>query len=669
MDTKSKNIKYPFWVKMTVFVLAVACGILWWDQTLDFAATGSDLETAFSNSYLESNQYYGEMIEAAQYAVSAIRLANGEYGGTDGEPSAWESAAMPDFRFDAEQEVIAKYEDYYNSIYGTAQFPRVAYDGDDTGTIIRERIRTDKAEEIRQRQTQLQQAYYQNQKYNIEQGLRGFYYYASDGQTTITNVEHPDVSFFTARRTYYTLENGSVGADPSLWTLMERSYFAPSPGNIPYLTVYLSMTDDRLANRMAAYQAGRDTATRYVVHTIGLGLAFLLCLACLVLTTGRKCRGGAVQLCMLDRIYSDIAAGLLFLSLCLCLAGIDFRTPFYRMINSACTAAGLTAALLLLLSLVRRLKDRTLLRHSLIGTVVLWIWRTAVDLLHNRLFVLLSGKEYRTLADGVRRIRQGEPGFQIPIQKDKHLMALAGDINSISNGLQASVDRQLRAERMKTELITNVSHDLKTPLTSIINYTGLLEKETLQPAFANDYVKIISQKSEKLKSLTNDLFEISKAQSGNMEVHLERLEVGELLQQSMAELSDQIAASTLDFRVSCPAEGCHILADGRKLSRVMENLLGNCLKYALDGSRVYLDVKRQAGKCVLECKNISNYEMNFAADEIVERFTRGEESRTTQGSGLGLAIAKSFVEACGGQFTIVVDGDLFKAVITFDLAE
>lgn len=666
MDTKLKKISYPIWTKITAFVIAVACGVMLWSLTLDFAAGGSSPESAFSKSYFETNDYYGEMMNAAQLALSALQLARGDYGSADGLPVQWESAAR-DFRYEAERDIIEKYEDYYRSIYGTSLFPRTAYQSGDENTIIQERIRTDKAEEINQREIQLRQEYYQTIQHSVNQGLQGFYYYGSDGQTTVTNVDSPNPAFFTSRQTYYILENGQVSADSNLWPLMHSSFFMPNSQSVAFPTLYVSMTDDYLARRTAAYQTERDAATQYVVRCTWLGLLFLLCLAYLILSAGRTGWKSEVRLNSLDRIYSDINVVLLILSLCLCMIGIDFRTVFYRTVNSACTAIALTLALLLLLSLVRRMKDHTLLRHSLIWTIAAWIWRVLGDLLHNRLFVLLSGREFRTFADGVHRIQQGEPGFQIEIQKDRHLKALAGDVNSISSGLQASVDRQLRAERMKTELITNVSHDLKTPLTSIINYTGLLAKEQLQPDFANDYVKIISQKSEKLKDLTNDLFEISKAQSGNIDIHPERLELGELLQQSMAELSDRIAASTLDFRISCPADGCHIMADGRKLSRVVENLLGNILKYAMENSRVYIDIKQQDGKCMMEFKNISSYEMNFDADEIMERFTRGDQSRTTQGNGLGLAIAKSYVEACGGQFRIVVDGDLFKAVIIFDL--
>ncbi len=666
MDTKLKKISYPVWTKITAFAVAVACGVMLWSLTLDFSAGGSSPESAFSKSYFETNDYYGEMINAAQLALSALQLARGDYGDADGLSAEWESAAR-DFRYEAERDVIEKYEDYYQSIYGTSLFPRTAYQGGDEDTIIQERIRADKAEEINRREIQLRQEHYQTIQNGVNQGLQGFYYYASDGQTTVTNAENPSQAFFTSRQTYYILENGQVGADSNLWPLMRSAFYVPNSHNIAFPTLYVSMKDAYLAGKAAAYQTERDAATQYVVRCAGLGLLFLLCLAYLILSAGRTGWKSGVRLNFLDRIYSDVNVILLILSLCLCMVGIDFRTVFYRIVNSTCTALALALALLLLLSLVRRFKDHTLLRHSLIWAIAARIGRILNDLLHNRLFVLLPGREFRTFADGVRRIQQGEPGFQIEIQKDRHLQALAGDINSISSGLQASVDRQLRAERMKTELITNVSHDLKTPLTSIINYAGLLAKEHLQPDFANDYVKIISQKSEKLKDLTNDLFEISKAQSGNIDIHPERLELGELLQQSMAELSDRIAASSLDFRVSCPAGGCHIMADGRKLSRVVENLLGNILKYAMENSRVYIDIKQQDGKCVMEFKNISSYEMNFDAEEIMERFTRGDQSRTTQGNGLGLAIAKSYVEACGGQFRIVVDGDLFKAVLLFDL--
>ena len=231
--------------------------------------------------------------------------------------------------------------------------------------------------------------------------------------------------------------------------------------------------------------------------------------------------------------------------------------------------------------------------------------------------------------------------------------------------MQAALQNELRAERMKSELITNVSHDLKTPLTSILSYSDLLCQEQLTPEEANDYAKIIHQKSLRLKNLTSDLFDISKVQSGAEQMQCERIDACTLVRQALGEQDKAIAESRLTLKVDIPERELPIWADGKKMSRVMENLIGNCIKYALPGTRVFVSAAERDGQAVIELKNIANYAMDFDPGEITERFVRGDAARSTEGSGLGLAIAKSYVEACGGALAVEVDGDLFKVCITF----
>ena len=246
--------------------------------------------------------------------------------------------------------------------------------------------------------------------------------------------------------------------------------------------------------------------------------------------------------------------------------------------------------------------------------------------------------------------------------------ALAEEINDIADGFEETVAAKVNAERMKTELITNVSHDLKTPITSIITYTELLSKMENLPEEARDYASVIAKKSGQLKKLTQDLFDISKAQSGNEVVCLERLDVSLLISQSLAEYENEIQNAGLPFCIDVPKE-LYISADGGKMFRVLGNLISNILKYSMAGTRVFITASEKDGKVVLAFKNISAYPLNFNADEIIQRFVRGDESRTEEGNGLGLAIAKSYTELCGGQFEIVIDGDMFKAVLTFDSYE
>lgn len=272
---------------------------------------------------------------------------------------------------------------------------------------------------------------------------------------------------------------------------------------------------------------------------------------------------------------------------------------------------------------------------------------------------------FERVVEALRRLRGGDLSYKLTDMPAGVFASMADDINSLGDGMQLALQNEVRAERMKSELITNVSHDLKTPLTSILNYSDLLCQEHLTPEEANDYAKIIHQKGLRLKNLTSDLFDISKVQSGAEQMFCERLDACTLVRQALGEQDQSIGDGKLALKVDLPDHEVPVWADGKKMSRVMENLIGNCIKYAMPGTRVFVSVLERDGNAVIELKNIANYAMDFDASEITERFVRGDAARSTEGSGLGLAIAKSYVEACGGSFTVSVDGDLFKVQITF----
>lgn len=248
---------------------------------------------------------------------------------------------------------------------------------------------------------------------------------------------------------------------------------------------------------------------------------------------------------------------------------------------------------------------------------------------------------------------------------------LANDMNCIAEGLDKAVKNEVKSQRMKSELISNVSHDIKTPLTSIINYVDLLKKEGINSENASKYLDILEQKSQRLKILTEDLFEAAKASSGDMPIELQKLDIFYLIQQGLAELDDRIEKSELNFKVNIPEEKIYVLADGRLLWRVIENLLSNVFKYALKGSRVYINVinNENSDKISLIIKNISSYELNVEVDELMERFKRADESRSSEGSGLGLAIAKDLMEMQKGSLNLEIDGDLFKAIVNIPKCE
>jgi signal transduction histidine kinase len=249
------------------------------------------------------------------------------------------------------------------------------------------------------------------------------------------------------------------------------------------------------------------------------------------------------------------------------------------------------------------------------------------------------------------------------------LKAHADELNNLGQAISVAVDERMKSEHFKGELITNVSHDLKTPLTSIINYVDLLKKEDIDNPKAAEYIEVLDRKSQRLKKLTEDLVEASKASTGNLSVSLERVELRQLADQALAEYSERLEDQGLTVVRTVPDSQVWVQADGRHLWRVLDNLLSNCAKYALSGTRVYVEVRVHPDSAALSVKNISREALNVPPEALLERFVRGDESRTTEGSGLGLSIAQSLTELQNGRFDVDIDGDLFKATVTLPLAK
>ncbi len=283
-------------------------------------------------------------------------------------------------------------------------------------------------------------------------------------------------------------------------------------------------------------------------------------------------------------------------------------------------------------------------------------------------------KGWRAIREGTAAIVGGAPETVIDTDDMdrficKDLKEHAGQLNDLGSAINSAVEERMKSELMKAQLITNVSHDLKTPLTSIINYVDLLKKEDIENETARGYIEVLDRKSQRLKKLTEDLVEASKASTGAIAVTAERLDMTQLVNQALGEYSEKFAAAQLAPVPSLPDGEVWVSADGRHMWRILDNLLGNCLKYALPGTRVYLDLVKWDGNVVLSVKNVSAQQLNIPAEQLMERFVRGDESRTTEGSGLGLSIARSLTELQGGVFRLEVDGDLFKAVISLPEAK
>ena len=243
----------------------------------------------------------------------------------------------------------------------------------------------------------------------------------------------------------------------------------------------------------------------------------------------------------------------------------------------------------------------------------------------------------------------------------------AQNINNISEGIEIAVQERMKSERLKAELITNVSHDIKTPLTSIINYVDLLKKEKIENEKAKEYIFILENKSQRLKKLTEDLVEASKIQTGNVSLKKEKINVELLVKQAAGEFEDKFSKKGLDTIIESDKNEVFILADNRYMYRIIENLFSNISKYAMENSRVYIDIKTRKDKVNICIKNISKEKLNISSDELMQRFVRGDSSRATEGSGLGLSIAQNLTTIQGGTFNLVLDGDLFKVEIIFDM--
>lgn len=527
--------------------------------------------------------------------------------------------------------------------------------------------------------------------------------------------------------------NYSSGAFYNFNTTMGYSSYVISDTSDKY-EICIRMSDKMIEENSAVWNEtmeNANTAVTAVIILIALAAALFIYLLC---TTGRVYGKEEIQLMLIDKMYVEINLFLLLIisiggGLFTVLAAVYCLKVESVLIVNTLTAAGVFAvvslSMLLILSLVRNLKNETFLKRSLTAKICRFLLKTVkrffawlhgalsdikrsvltvsaenfdgrfigiIIIAYSAVIALLTVMTikapifsvfliavtlgtvafvskrligFSNLKKGIEKIKNSDLDYKITDCPDGVIRQMAEDINSIGEGLQKSLEREVKAERMKSELITNVSHDLKTPLTSIINYADLLAKETLTPHEANDYAAIIKQKSERLKQLTNDLFDISKVHSGNEEFNIEDIDICLLINQAMAELDERIRKSGLEFRVKADNKSVFVKGDGKKLSRVFENLLINCVKYAMKNTRVYVDISETDGGASIEIKNIAGYEMNFDESEITERFVRGDSARSSEGSGLGLAIVKSYTEGCGGSVEIKKDGDLFKVTLRF----
>lgn len=441
-------------------------------------------------------------------------------------------------------------------------------------------------------------------------------------------------------------------------------------------------------------------------------LALFISFIYLNFATGHKVQGSTIYLNNFDKIKTEIAA--IFMIGLGAVVLLGFRS-FFNISGDTIGILYYTSAFIFIenilfligyLSLVRRIKAGTFWSNSLIYSAMKFVKDVfknmnlvlAVSVLygaflivnailssflwdHNSLFALFllillngmvgvliikEGVARRSVLTGVNKIAEGDFEYKIStadIQGKNRELAVA--INNIGNGIQNAVEANMKNERLKTDLITNVSHDIKTPLTSIINYVDLLKREEIEDEKIRNYINILDSKSQRLKHLTEDLVEASKISSGNIVLNMEKINFVELIHQTNGEFAEKFNEKQLEIITSIPKESVVIEADGRRVWRIIENLYNNVAKYALEGTRVYIDLITISEDVYFSVKNISAQPLNISAEELTERFIRGDVSRSTEGSGLGLSIAKNLTELQKGRFSIYLDGDLFKVTVMF----
>ena len=510
------------------------------------------------------------------------------------------------------------------------------------------------------------------------------------------------------------LENFALTyTDKPLYTAQSTRLYALSDGSIYALTYTADLlqmeTAPTYSYLLLSWLVEHTALTVFLMVLFAVLALFFFCFS--MASAGHWAGHEGIHLTWLDKIPADV-----WLLVLLCTFFIGWEAFYYEWGRVFFCAALVPLVLLFLCAFAAQCKAGTVLRSALIARIARFLWRIVRSLflglwriakslpliwktalaglilvfiesvlfmqdyygtlaapflalkLAELLAVLYVAVNLRTLQKGGEKLANGD--FSSPIDT-KYLIGdfkrYGQELNDVQSGLEQAVQEQMKAEHLKTELITNVSHDIKTPLTSIVNYVDLLKKEDIPSPEAREYIAVLDRQSHRLKKLTEDLVEASKASSGALNVELQPTDVNVLLSQIEGEYQERLAACHLTLVTQPPAPGTMIQADSRLLSRVMDNLVSNVCKYAMENTRVYVTAAVRDGQAVISFKNVSRDELNISPDELMERFVRGDASRHSEGSGLGLSIARSLVQLQGGTFALSIDADLFRADIVFPL--
>jgi len=519
-----------------------------------------------------------------------------------------------------------------------------------------------------------------------------YYYYVSDGETVFTNVPDENEELLE--------EFDEVIYSSGAWTREKNTdenyvYFFEWEDN---LKLILTFHDEYMAAKQEFWENSRKNVMPFAVMAVScFVLAFGLGIY-LMAVTGRSQEDDELHMWRIDKTYTEIqgiaaiSIFALWLSVSEDLFGyrssvthkLDISQIYSLIFSGILTIVAVILLGVLSFSMIRKLKAKTFLKQSITYTVYFKVKDFLKSLFDGRryeMFPLTKALFYRQLAFIIVSFILVVLTFLFLFVPPLVLIPPVVEIaviywyvkynnityDEINKGFDVSLKEQMKSERMKVELITNVSHDLKTPLTSIISYIDLLSKEEGLSETARDYVNILREKSYRLKNIVSDLFDLAKSTSGDINLDMEKLDLKKLIEQTLGDMEDDIKDSGLQIKTRLPAEPVYIMADGKRLYRVFQNLIDNALKYSLKGTRVYIELEEANGKAIASIKNISGYEMNFTTEEILQRFARGDKARSTDGSGLGLSIAESFTRVCGGDFRVDIDGDLFKVTVKFNV--
>ncbi|WP_453995809.1 histidine kinase dimerization/phospho-acceptor domain-containing protein [Bacillus nitroreducens] len=684
MDIKWKNYSHSTLTKIIIFIIAVLCFTEMTRAVVEVEVVNDgEFSRISEESYLESRSFVWEsenLIEDLSILLSKYKNEEHILSGQTIRDEEW---------IEAEEEIF-----YSKFVESQGYNPELGKEKNLEN--FREEY-ADKLTEVKEKLIKKELREFHALVQKLENYQPSFY--ASDGTNVFSNTSMTTKEQFAAFPAHIVIEEYKRNIYPSEFEKNKHIYRITEnldeidPENT---VIFVGFSESFLQQKAAVWQEGKEIASENLYRLLGFLAGFILSFIYLVLVVGRTSfHDKELHFRPVERLYNDINIIMFTCLFPLWMVLVD--DVFENLVNMfiVITIPLTSIGLFLILLLVKHLKNRTLFKHTVIYTLISKVVRffgnvyksgsigvkTVLIVIGYPILIALTFfmfpitiglaawfaykkvKNFQTIQQGIEIIKEGNLHHRIEVQGNGEFARLSENVNSITDGLKKAVDSELKSERLKTELITNVSHDIRNPLTSIITYVDLLKHEKDQAKTA-EYIEVLDQKAYRLKMLTDDLFEASKASSGNIPVEFDKIDIVSLLTQGLGEVNDKIETMGLDMKLNYPDEKVYVTADGKLLWRSIENVLSNIFKYALERSRVYIDIEDLGNEIRISFKNISAYELNISADELMERFKRGDESRTSPGSGLGLSIAKNLIELQKGSFTIHVDGDLFKAMIT-----